>query len=88
MDGPGHRGGWDLYVSVRDDKGNWSPSVNLGDEVNTPDGEDFPLLSPSGRDIYFFRYRKSENGDESGDIFRIDAGFLLALKQKCLSPAK
>jgi len=79
MDGPGGRGGWDLYVSFRDPQGNWGPSINLGDEVNTAAGEDFPLVSPSGRDLYFFRYQKSEGG-ESGDIFRIDASLLDSLR--------
>ncbi|MCU0236964.1 MAG: hypothetical protein MUC72_07760 [Acidobacteria bacterium] len=88
MAGPGHRGGWDIYISFRDDKGNWSPSINLGDAVNTPAGEDFPLLSPSGRELYFFRHQKTEGGGESGDIFRIDAGFLQALREKALAPGK
>lgn len=48
------------------------PSINLGDEVNTAPCEDFPLVSPSGRGIYFFRQKKDECG-ESGDIYRIDA---------------
>ncbi len=81
MDGPGGRGGWDLYVSFRDPQGNWGPSINLGDEVNTAAGEDFPLVSPDGRDLYFFRYQKSEAG-ESGDIFRIDARLLDALRKR------
>ena len=81
MDGPGGRGGWDLYVSFRDLQGNWGPSLNLGDEVNTAAGEDFPLVSPDGRNLYFFRYRKDEGG-ESGDIYRIDARLLDALREK------
>ena len=88
MDGPGHCGGWDIYISFRDGQGNWSPSVNLGDAVNTPAGEDFPLVSPSGRDLYFFRHQKTEDGEESGDIFRMDAGFLPALKEKALATSK
>jgi hypothetical protein len=81
MDGPGGRGGWDLYVSFRDPQGNWGPSINLGDEVNTAAEEDFPSVSPRGRDLFFFRYQKGENG-ESGDIYRIDARILNALKNK------
>ena len=81
MNGPGGRGGWDLYVSFRDPQGNWGPSINLGDGVNTAAGEDFPLVSPSGRDFYFFRYQKNEDG-ESGDIYRIDARLLDALRKK------
>jgi hypothetical protein len=79
MDGPGGKGGFDIYVSFRDEQGNWGPSLNLGDEVNSAAEEDFPSVSPNGRDLFFFRYQK--DGDtESGDIFRIDAGILDALK--------
>jgi len=81
MAGPGGRGGWDLYVSFRDAQGNWGPSINLGDEVNTPAAEDFPLVSPDGRELFFFRYQKGESG-ESGDIFRIDARLLEELRKK------
>ena len=81
MDGPGGRGGWDIYVSFRDKQGNWGPSINLGDEVNTDAEEDFPTVSPRGRDLYFFRFRKGEGG-ENGDIYRIDASLINALKGK------
>jgi hypothetical protein len=84
MNGPDGRGGWDLYVSFRDPQGNWGPSINLGDEVNTAASEDFPLVSPGGRDLYFFRYQKSGSG-ESGDIYRIDARILKALRKKAES---
>jgi hypothetical protein len=81
VDGPGGKGGWDIYVSFRDKQGNWGPSLNLGDAVNTDAGEDFPTVSPRGRDLYFFRFRKDEKG-ESGDIYRIDASVIDALKPK------
>ena len=81
MDGPGGRGGWDIYVSFRDLQGNWGPSINLGDEVNTDASEDFPLVSPKGRTLFFFRYKKNDGG-ESGDIYQIDARILDALKNK------
>ena len=84
MNGPEGRGGWDIYVSFRDKKGNWGPSINLGDEVNSSAEEDFPMVAPRGRDLYFFRFQK--DGDkESGDIFRIDARILDALKHKSAS---
>jgi len=81
VNGPGGKGGWDLYVSFRDKQGNWGPSINLGDEVNTAAEEDFPLVSPRGRDLYFFRFSKGEDG-ERGDIYRVDAGILDKLKGK------
>jgi hypothetical protein len=81
VDGPGGKGGWDIYVSFRDRQGNWGPSINLGDAVNTDAGEDFPTVSPRGRDLYFFRFRQ-DGGGESGDIYRIDASVIDALKPK------
>jgi hypothetical protein len=81
MDGPGGRGGWDLYVSFRDPKGSWGPSINLGDDVNTEAGEDFPLVSPGGGDLFFFRYKKVD-GVESGDIYRVGAGILAELRKQ------
>ena len=80
MDGPGGRGGWDIYISFRDQQGNWGPSLNLGDEVNTDAEEDFPLVSPGGSDLFFFRYQKGEDS-ESGDIYRINARILDALRK-------
>lgn len=82
MDGPGGRGGFDIYVSFRDKQGNWGPSINLGDGVNTAAEEDFPSVSPRGRDLFFFRYQKKGDNGESGDIYRIDARILNALKIK------
>ena len=81
VDGPGGKGGWDIYVSFRDKRGGWGPSINLGDKVNTAAEEDFPLVSPRGRDLYFFRFSKGEDG-EKGDIYRIDASILNPLKDK------
>jgi len=81
MDGPGGQGSWDLYVSFRDEQGKWSASVNLGDSVNTAAGEDFPLLSPNGNTLYFFRYEKDVAG-EKGDIYHIDAAFIQALRPR------
>lgn len=81
VDGPGGHGGFDIYVSFRDKQGHWGPSINLGDGVNTAAEEDFPSVSPRGRDLFFFRFQKGEEG-ESGDIYRIDARILKALKDK------
>ncbi len=53
-DRPGGLGKTDIYVatrtSVRDD---WSPSINLGEVINTPSEEISPWLSPDGKKLYF-----------------------------------
>lgn len=67
---PGGQGGEDIWVSHRankhDDFG-WEPPVNLGDVVNTSDGENGPLFLPGraeggGHTLYFVR---------AGDIYEV-----------------
>ena len=58
MDGPEGRGGFDIYVSFRDPQGNWGPSINLGDGVNTAAEEDFPWSRPAAATCIFFRYHE------------------------------
>lgn len=48
----------DLYVSYRDENGNWAEAINLGEPINTQ-GVDFcPSLSPDGQYLFW-----SSNGD-------------------------
>lgn len=50
-DRPGGKGGLDLYVATRDNKGNWSQPRNLS-EVNTDGNELTPFISSDGV-LYF-----------------------------------
>jgi tetratricopeptide (TPR) repeat protein len=50
---PGGLGGSDIYVCRRLPNGNWSPAQNLGEEINTPQNEDFPNISPDGNILFF-----------------------------------
>ncbi|MDR2414295.1 MAG: OmpA family protein [Odoribacteraceae bacterium] len=43
-DMPGGYGGFDLYLSIRDEDGEWGYPLNLGPTVNTEGDEIFPLL--------------------------------------------
>jgi OmpA-OmpF porin, OOP family len=43
----------DLVVSVKDDKGRWSPAVSISPNVNTPDNEGTCTVSADGRQIIF-----------------------------------
>ncbi len=49
---PGGRGGYDLYVSTRQNH-KWSKPKNLGPPINTPANEYDPCLDPSGKILYF-----------------------------------
>ncbi|MCB9233399.1 MAG: OmpA family protein [Bacteroidia bacterium] len=59
-DRPGGFGGRDLWLSRKDDKGNWSSPENLGSEINTPFDDDAPYIHPDGKTLYF-----SSNGPNS-----------------------
>ncbi len=57
----------DLYVSFKDRDGQWSPSINLGDGVNTPGSENRPFITSDGKYLFF-------NSDTGGsrDVYWID----------------
>lgn len=52
-DREGGYGGVDIYVSRILPNGKWGPAQNLGPTVNTPYDEDFPNISPNGKELYF-----------------------------------
>lgn len=68
----GGMGGRDIWVSRKDEKGNWSPPENLGPTVNTPKDEEGVFIHPDGRTLFF-----SSNGHPTMggfDIFRTYKG--------------
>ncbi|MBI2722294.1 MAG: PD40 domain-containing protein [Bacteroidetes bacterium] len=64
----GGYGGTDLYVCNKLPNGKWSEAQNLGKEINTIYDEDFPNLSPDGKNLYFSSKGHSSMGGY--DIFR------------------
>lgn len=48
-------GGGDLYISFKDEEGQWKVPVNMGPEVNTAAFEFCPSISPDGATFYFTR---------------------------------
>lgn len=72
-EGPGNKGGWDLYISFQKPDGKWTKSKNLGDAINTKENEDFPCVSPDGKYLFFTRLSRDSQGKEIGDIYWIDA---------------
>lgn len=51
----------DLYLSRKDDKGNWTPAVNMGPSVNSIYLDYCPWLSPDGKTFYFTSERINDN---------------------------
>ena len=65
---PGGFGKEDLYISFKNDLGEWNVPINMGNEINS-EGYDFcPMLTPDGKFLFFTR-----NIDRNGDIYWVDA---------------
>lgn len=65
---PGGFGGKDIWVSHRDENGNWGEALNLGAEINTAGDESTPFIHADNQTLYF-----NSNGhpgySEKPDIF-------------------
>ncbi len=49
---PGGFGGYDIYYTVKDEKGEWGKPINLGPQINTEEDEMFPFITKFGK-LYF-----------------------------------
>lgn len=49
----GGLGGSDIWHTVKDDRGGWSPPVNAGPQINSPYEEQMPSPLEDGRILYF-----------------------------------
>lgn len=65
---PGGFGGTDIYMSKKNDQGQFGPAILMGTEVNTPYDENSPFIHPDGKTLYF-----SSNGHKSIGGFDIFA---------------
>jgi hypothetical protein len=54
-------GGTDLYVTFRDENGDWSPLINLGARVNTKLNEGSAVVSPDGKYLFFSGFLVTHN---------------------------
>jgi hypothetical protein len=52
-DRPGGKGQLDVWVTSRDDNGNWSQPINLGDTINTRYHEMSPYVHQDNQTLYF-----------------------------------
>lgn len=67
MHGPTSLGEEDIYVSLKDETGEWSAPINLGPNINTNGFEISPFLSKDKRTLYFASSGHDGYGD--ADIF-------------------
>lgn len=64
---PGGFGGEDLYFSRRIGGNGWSEPKNLGREINSPNDDVVPELSPDNRTLYFSSNRPKPNEKQTFD---------------------
>jgi outer membrane protein OmpA-like peptidoglycan-associated protein len=64
----GGHGGFDIYMSHQDKKGDWAKAVNLGTTINTADDEDGPFMDLDGKTLYFSS--RAHKGMGGYDIFK------------------
>lgn len=79
-DRKGGYGGFDIYKSDLDEKGEWGKAENLGPSINTKYDEDTPNITHKGNELYF-----SSQGHKSLGGFDI---FMSALNQGDWSEAE
>ncbi|MCP4901193.1 MAG: hypothetical protein GY906_29840 [bacterium] len=77
---PSGMGADDLYVSFKDQNGEWSESFNLGEAMNSSQSENRPFISADGKYLFF-------NSDANGnrDIYWIDMDAVRRLNPSRLS---
>lgn len=78
-DRPGGFGGLDLYISTKNNSGDWSKPKNLGNNINTELDEDAPFIHSDG--MVFNFSSKGHNSMGGFDIFEskiLEEGFLEA----------
>lgn len=70
---PGGFGRGDLYISFKNEAGNWTTAVNMGESVNTGEYEYCPFVSKDGRFLFF---------TSNQDIYQISASIIEEIKQR------
>lgn len=66
----------DHYISFRGRNGRWSKPLSMGETVNTPRQERFPVVSPDGRYLFFARHMP----EKYNEIFWMQAGLIDSLR--------
>jgi ankyrin repeat protein len=70
-------GGVDLYISFKDDDGDWTAPVNMGEPVNSRAYEICALVTPDGNQIIL---NSSRRGND--DAYWVDAGIIEELRDR------
>jgi hypothetical protein len=52
----GGYGGLDIYISIKDQEGEWGVPINLGPVINSKYNEETPYITQDGKTLYFSSY--------------------------------
>lgn len=68
----GHKsmGGYDIFMSIKNDDGTWAAPENIGYPINTTDDDIFFIISPDGKRAYYSSFRPDGMGDK--DIYMVE----------------
>lgn len=72
--GPTSMGGFDIFVSIRDDQNVWSTPINLGYPINSTGDDLFYTTTMNGHKGYLSSFRKNGNGEK--DIYEIENDYM------------
>ncbi len=72
--GPTSMGGFDIFMTVRDDLDNWSSPINMGYPLNSTGDDIFYTTTSDGMTGYLTSFRKGGFGDK--DIYEIKNNFI------------
>jgi len=74
----GGYGASDLYISFQHKNGSWGPAINMGNKVNSEQGDTYASVTPDGKHLLFNRRIDGSNTD----IYWIDAQIIETLRVK------
>lgn len=72
--GPNSIGGFDIFVSVRDDNNEWSDPINLGYPINSTGDDLFYTTTVNGKKGYLSSFRKGGYGEK--DLYEIENDYM------------
>ncbi|MFN4235462.1 MAG: OmpA family protein [Bacteroidia bacterium] len=57
-------GGFDVFISMKDENGNWSQAMNMGYPLNSSDDDVFYVLSADGKRAYYSSFKEDGYGEK------------------------
>jgi len=66
---PGTLGQMDIYVSFRNENGEWGEPIGIGEPINSEWSDFGPSLSPNGKYLFYSSYRSYEAEDFKGRTY-------------------